>query len=88
MLPNLEEALALTGSATADAAALRLGELAPLVAVKLGPDGALLCEQGRLTHVPAAVPDGPVLDTTGAGDCWARRSSPVCAMGWSRRRPP
>ncbi|MDB4896421.1 MAG: putative sugar kinase [Firmicutes bacterium] len=70
MLPNLDEALALTGAATPEAAALRLGETAPLVAVKLGPEGALLCEQGRLTHVPPAVPDGPVLDTTGAGDCW------------------
>lgn len=70
LLPNLEEALALTGLETPEEAALRLGETVPIVAVKLGPDGALLCQEGQLTHVPPAPTDGPVVDTTGAGDAW------------------
>jgi sugar/nucleoside kinase (ribokinase family) len=70
LLPNLEEALALTGAASPEDAARLLGEAVPLVVVKLGPEGALLCQGGALTRVPPAVPDGPVVDTTGAGDCW------------------
>jgi sugar/nucleoside kinase (ribokinase family) len=70
LIPNLAEAAELTGLASSEAAALRLGERVPLVAVKLGADGALLCQGGRVTHVPATMADGPVLDTTGAGDAW------------------
>jgi ribokinase len=70
LIPNREEAEALTGVADPAAAARLLGETVPLVALKLGPDGALLCQEGRLTHVEPAEPDGPVVDTTGAGDAW------------------
>jgi ribokinase len=41
------------------------------VAVKLGPEGALIHDRGVQTLVPPAVPAGEVLDTTGAGDAWA-----------------
>lgn len=70
LLSNHEEAMALTGADAPETAARRLGERAPLVAVKLGPGGALLCEGGHLTHLPAAELDGPVVDATGAGDAW------------------
>lgn len=70
LMPNLEEAQALTGHTDPQAAAAALGETAPLVAVKLGPDGALLCERGNLVYVPPSHPDGPVVDATGAGDAW------------------
>lgn len=70
LLPNRDEAAALTGLQDPAEAARRLAEQAELVAVKLGPDGVLLCQDGNLTHVPAADPGGPVLDTTGAGDAW------------------
>ncbi len=73
LLPNRDEVLALTGAPSPEEAARQLGERVPLVAVKLGPEGALLCERGRLTRVPAAEPDGPVVDTTGAGDAWGAR---------------
>lgn len=70
LLPNQDEATALTGFAEPEKAAQRLAEQAELVAVKLGPEGVLICHGGVLTHVPAADPGGPVLDTTGAGDAW------------------
>jgi len=70
LIPNQEEAATLTGLNDPSAAARRLGEQIPLVAVKLGPEGALLCEHGRLVHVPPAPPEGPVVDSTGAGDAW------------------
>lgn len=70
LLPNLDEAMALTGCASGAEAARRLGGKVPLVAVKLGPEGALLCQEGRIRWVPPAVLDGKVVDTTGAGDAW------------------
>lgn len=77
LLPNRDECLMLAGlapeeaaDAAVEAAARRLSERCPLVAVKLGPDGALLAQEGRIVRVPPAQPDGPVLDATGAGDAW------------------
>lgn len=70
LTPNADEALALTGCTDIDQAARLLGETVPLVAVKLGAEGALLCQNGTLTRVPAAPLDGPVVDTVGAGDAW------------------
>lgn len=70
VIPNREEALAMTGAATVEEAARRLGESVPLVAVKLGAEGALLCSEGVLTPIAPAELDGPVRDTTGAGDAW------------------
>ncbi|HYF92639.1 MAG TPA: sugar kinase [Symbiobacteriaceae bacterium] len=86
MLTNHEEALSLTGADTPEAAAARLGESVPLVAVKLGPEGALLCQGGTLTHIPAAEPDGPVIDTTGAGDAWGAGFIALLRRGWPPNR--
>ncbi|MEM7625284.1 MAG: carbohydrate kinase family protein [Planctomycetota bacterium] len=43
-----------------------------IVGVKLGGmDGVLLSEApGRVIHIPSARPPGPVVDSTGAGDCF------------------
>ncbi len=42
------------------------------VVLKLGDGGALWRDaSGARVHVPAAVPSGPVIDTTGAGDAFA-----------------
>lgn len=49
LMPNRDEARALTGCADVEAAARELARRAELVAVKLGPEGALLAQ---------AVPDG------------------------------
>jgi sugar/nucleoside kinase (ribokinase family) len=83
LMPNRDEALALTGAATPEEAALQLGAEVPLVAVKLGPEGAVICQEGRLTHVPTAPLDGPVLDTTGAGDAWGATFITLLRRGWA-----
>jgi len=70
LLPNSDEAVALTGREDVEAAARQLGDSVELVAVKLGATGALLCQRGVVTRVPPALPTGPVIDTTGAGDAW------------------
>ena len=42
-----------------------------LLGVKLGADGALLSpESGRYIEITQIAPPGPVIDTTGAGDCF------------------
>ena len=44
---------------------------AGLVGVKLGSKGALLSPAaGQWIEVPAVAPPGPIVDTTGAGDCF------------------
>ena len=42
-----------------------------ILGVKLGTRGVLLsAKEGEYLHVPAVDPPGPVVDTTGAGDCF------------------
>ncbi len=73
--PNESEAEALTGltvtdPASAEAAARALIAMgAGGVVVTLGGQGALLLRDGRATHV-AAILEGTVVDTTGAGDAF------------------
>ncbi|MFC3820605.1 carbohydrate kinase family protein [Planomonospora venezuelensis] len=70
VIPNLDEALLLTGETSAERAAERLSVLYGTAAVKLGRMGALMARQGRLV---ARVPGLPVevVDSTGAGDAFA-----------------
>lgn len=77
LMPNRDEARALTGRADVEEAARELARRAELVAVKLGPEGALLAqvvgdgeESVRLTYVPPVTPSVPPVDGTGAGDAW------------------
>ena len=71
LLPNQAEALYLSGEATIDAAATALTGLGPRVVVKLGARGALCADRDRWYRIelPARL-DHPVVDTTGAGDCF------------------
>ena len=66
--PNRDEAQHLTGAATAEQALAQLAELTPLVIVKCGADGAIARRGGELVCAPGI--RVPVLDTTGAGDCF------------------
>jgi sugar/nucleoside kinase (ribokinase family) len=68
LLPNEAEALALSGAATAGAAATTLAAGGPKVAVKLGSRG-VLCADGPVLAQVSIPPVTPV-DTTGAGDCF------------------
>jgi sugar/nucleoside kinase (ribokinase family) len=67
---NRAEALALTGEATAEQAALALAELAESVVVSLGGEGGLMATDGQVVAVEAERVEAPV-DTTGAGDLLA-----------------
>ncbi|MFJ3901876.1 carbohydrate kinase family protein [Streptomyces sp. NPDC090025] len=69
LLPNADEACLLTGLADPADAAVALSDRFPLVAVTLGPAGAVVASRGRLlARVPA--PAARPVDTTGAGDAF------------------
>ncbi|GII54694.1 sugar kinase [Planotetraspora thailandica] len=70
VIPNLEEALVLTGESGAEAAAASLSASYGTAAVKLGAGGALLGRDGRVV-ARAAATETPVVDSTGAGDAFA-----------------
>ena len=67
-LPNEVEATLLSGCATVEAALEALSERIPLVAVKLGADGAVARRGKEEARLPTFAVD--VVDTTGAGDCF------------------
>jgi sugar/nucleoside kinase (ribokinase family) len=68
LLPNEAEALALSGTATLEAAVSALSAAGPALAVKLGARGAR-CVDGPASYQVILPPVTPV-DTTGAGDCF------------------
>ncbi len=65
-MPNLIEALTITGKDTAEEAIAVLEARVAMVAIKLGPDGTLGAYKGRLYQAPALPVEA--IDTTGAGD--------------------
>jgi sugar/nucleoside kinase (ribokinase family) len=67
-LPNLEEAQALTGETEASLALAKLAAHFPVVALKLGGDGAMLADAGEVLAQRSA--KVVVVDTTGAGDAF------------------
>jgi sugar/nucleoside kinase (ribokinase family) len=75
LLPNEAEALHLSGEASVGAAAAALTASGPRVVVKLGARGALCADsvdgvaRWYRIELPARL-DHPVVDTTGAGDCF------------------
>jgi sugar/nucleoside kinase (ribokinase family) len=79
LLPNADEALALTGQTDPEKAAKRLAERFPEVVVKLGAEGALWRtpdSDGRSYAAAGTEPDAstgplPEPDSTGAGDAFA-----------------
>jgi sugar/nucleoside kinase (ribokinase family) len=70
LLPNRDEAAALTGHDDPATAARALAPHVAAVVVTLGADGALWHDRERTLTVPAAA-GAAVLDTTGAGDAFA-----------------
>jgi len=67
---NRREAAVLTGLESPEEAARQLAEVAETAVVTLGPKGAVAVVGDRPVSV-AGVNDGPVIDTTGAGDLFA-----------------
>lgn len=94
LLPNGDEASALTGEADPAKAARKLAKRFPDVVVKLGPEGSIWRgSSGELESSGSDQPDAvhgrmPEVDTTGAGDAFAagllaarlKHPSPVRAM--------
>ncbi|MEV5831760.1 carbohydrate kinase family protein [Spirillospora sp. NPDC052242] len=89
VLPNQEQAAAMTGETDPEKAALALRAEGPAsVIVTLGGDGSLLATADGVTHLPALPVD--VVDTTGCGDAYCAgfvtalvRSRPVAdAARW------
>jgi sugar/nucleoside kinase (ribokinase family) len=70
LLPNADEAHALTGDGDAERAARTLAERFGEVVVTLGSDGALWTDGDEVVRAPAA-PVAEVVDSTGAGDAFA-----------------
>lgn len=68
LLPNMEEATAITRENDPVAAIGLLAEAFPIVALKAGGDGAWLKAAGQVFHRRAE--SVPVVDTTGAGDAF------------------
>jgi sugar/nucleoside kinase (ribokinase family) len=67
-LPNAQEAMQIAGSSSSESAARALADQGPIVAVKLGPEGALgVPPSGELIRVAPISGVDPV-DTIGAGD--------------------
>jgi ribokinase len=71
LLPNVEEAAALTGSPEPSAAARALAGRFSEVVVKLGAEGALWTDGRDEVQAGVASLSGAPLDTTGAGDAFA-----------------
>jgi sugar/nucleoside kinase (ribokinase family) len=70
LLPNADEAAALTGEADPETAARMLARHAREVVVTLGARGALWTDGADLVRAPAVTTRAPA-DTTGAGDAFA-----------------
>ena len=66
---NREEAEAFAGQGSNAELLDRLSVFTPLVALKLGRDGALIRQNGETIAVEVELVENPV-DTTGAGDLW------------------
>jgi len=69
IFPNLEEALALTGTENATAAADKLAESFDLVVITLGKDGAYVRNPTTAEYVSGV--SAEIVDPTGAGDAFA-----------------
>ncbi|HEX3050080.1 MAG TPA: PfkB family carbohydrate kinase [Aggregatilineaceae bacterium] len=68
-MPNAREAMCITNTESAEDALKCLMEIANLVVLKHGSHGALIGKDGDIIRVPS-IKVGPVIDTTGAGDCF------------------
>ncbi|HOR50611.1 MAG TPA: adenosine kinase [Candidatus Hydrogenedentes bacterium] len=79
---NEDEAAAFSGNPDPEEGLRALHACSPVAAVKLGKDGALIRTKDACCKVDA-VPVARVIDTTGAGDCWAAGFLYGYLNGWS-----
>lgn len=83
-MPNLNEAMRLTGAIDAIAAADALASTVGTVAIKLGGDGALAISGGE--RAEASATEANVIDTTGAGDSFDAGFLSGWMSGWPLER--
>ena len=67
-LPNKTEALSITQASDVESASKQLAGKCGLVAIKLGPEGALACRQNKITYARSVALNA--VDTIGAGDAF------------------
>lgn len=79
-MPNLKEAQLITGKIDPEEALTDLAALCPVVVIKLGKEGAICTAFGKRYAADAIQAD--VVDSTGAGDCFAAGF----IYGWRQRR--
>jgi sugar/nucleoside kinase (ribokinase family) len=84
LVPNETEALHITGAETPEQALETLAALVPVVAVKLGPRGAIAARGAERAGAPATPAE--VVDTTGAGDSFDAGFIYGYVRGWSLER--
>jgi len=80
-LPNENEALAISGASTLEAAMEKLGQGNQVVAVKCGNHGAYASHGEKTVYAPAL--SVQVVDTIGAGDNFDAGFLYGCLKGWS-----
>ncbi|PJF28414.1 MAG: hypothetical protein CUN53_00400, partial [Phototrophicales bacterium] len=68
-MPNAREALMVTRRATIESALRLLMDWVEVAVIKDSANGAWISHDGEILHVPG-IDAGPVIDTTGAGDCF------------------
>jgi sugar/nucleoside kinase (ribokinase family) len=68
-MPNAREARIVSGMDSLDGALRWLTQWTKVIVVKDGANGAWVASEGSVVHAPA-ISVGPVVDTTGAGDCF------------------
>jgi len=82
LLPNEQEALAITGAGHVYAAGRQLASRGPLVVIKRGAKGALAFQDARVwEQLPSAQP--AIVDTVGAGDNFAAGFLRGWLLGWT-----
>lgn len=81
LLANADEALVLAGCSDLPEAGRRLTGFAREVVVKAGAAGALWFGPDQATAATESVGSGDVVDTTGAGDCFAAGFLPAWVSG-------
>ncbi|MGN6170676.1 MAG: carbohydrate kinase family protein [Solirubrobacteraceae bacterium] len=84
-LPNEAEASMITGQHDPKDAALALAQAGPLVAVKLGAEGALAARRGEIFRA-SAYSNVDTVDTTGAGDAFDAGFLLGVLGGWELER--
>ncbi len=83
-LPNKTEALSITRSPDVESATRQLAQKTKLVAVKLGADGAMACQQDDFVGAASIPVD--VVDTVGAGDSFDAGFVYGYLQGWKMEK--